>query len=54
MSRPARLWKLVVSIERPDPTPAGDDARTVREDARVAYKAAIDLVISTHALCLHE
>ena len=36
-----------MSIERPEPTPTNDDARSVREDARVAYKAAIDLWITS-------
>jgi hypothetical protein len=47
MSRLARLWRLLVSIERPESAQTNDDARTVREDARVAYKAAIDLWITS-------
>jgi hypothetical protein len=42
-----RFWRIAVSIERPEPTPTNDDTRTIREDARVAYKTAVDLWITS-------
>jgi len=36
-----------VSIERPETSAPSDDARTTREDVRVAYKTAVDLWITS-------